>query len=413
MADPVNQSSRYPSFTAHAAVRSARMPPIDLLAADFYLDGARDAYAWMREHAPVHYDEANDLWGVATYAGVRAVGSDPATFSNAGGSRPGYGPMPWMIDVDAPHHLKRRKLVSRGFTPARVRATLDHVGEICDDLIDRVSERGECDFVGDLAAPLPMAVIGDMLGIPAADRDDLLRWSDEMLGSLRGDPDSLAAAASAFGEYDRYARRMIAARRDAPVDDLVSVFVHAEVDGAHLDDDEIVMESLLLLVGGDETTRHVTTGGMLQLLAEPETKARLTADLELLPTAIEEMLRWVTPIKNMARTTTRAVDLEGVELPAGAKLVVLYESANFDDTRFESPEVFDIGRAPNDHLAFGFGAHFCLGASLARLELEAMFERLLRRLPDLALVGDDPPPRTINGVDAMPVRFRPTAPAGG
>jgi cytochrome P450 family 142 subfamily A polypeptide 1 len=386
-------------------------PPIDLLEAEFYVKGARDAYEWMREHAPVYFDERNELWGVATYAGVMAVGRDPGTFSSAGGSRPDTGPMPWMIDMDAPHHLKRRKLVSRGFTPARVRATRDHVGEICDDLIDRVCERGECDFVRDLAAPLPMVVIGDMLGIPAADRGDLLRWSDEMLGSLEGDPESLAAAATAFGEYDRYARAMIAARRDAPADDLVSAFVHAEVDGSRLDDDEIVMESLLLLVGGDETTRHVTTGGMEQLLAEPGTKARLTADPELLPNAIEEMLRWVTPIKNMARTTTRVVDLDGVEVPAGAKLVVLYESANFDDAQFPSPEVFDIERAPNDPLAFGFGAHFCLGASLARLELEVMFERLLRRLPDLELASDGPPRRTITGVDAMPVRFRPTSPA--
>ena len=193
----------------------------------------------------------------------------------------------------------------------------DHLGEICDDLVDRVCERGECDFVHDLAAPLPMVVIGDMLGIPPSDRDDLLRWSDHMLQSLNGDPESLALAGVAFGEFNTYARRMIAARRDTPNDDLVSVLVHAEVDGAHLTDDEIVMETLLLLVGGDETTRHVTTGGMLQLLAEPETRRRLAADLDLLPNAVEEMLRWVTPIKNMARTTTRPVDLEGASLPAG------------------------------------------------------------------------------------------------
>jgi cytochrome P450 family 142 subfamily A polypeptide 1 len=388
-------------------------PSIDLLAADFYVNGARDSYAWMREHTPVYYDEANNLWGVATYTGVMAVGRDPATFSNAGGSRPDTGPLPWMIDLDAPDHLKRRKLVSRGFTPARVRATRDHLGEICDDLVDRVCERGECDFVHDLAAPLPMVVIGDMLGIPASDRDDLLRWSDHMLQSLNGDPESLALAAVAFGEFNTYARSMIAARRDTPNDDLVSVLVHAEVDGARLTDDEIVMETLLLLVGGDETTRHVTTGGMLQLLAEPETRGRLAADLDLLPNAVEEMLRWVTPIKNMARTTTCAVDLEGVSLPAGAKLVVLYESANFDDRQFAAPEVFDIERAPNDHLAFGFGAHFCLGASLARIELVVMFERVLRRLPDLELAIDEPPRLTINGVAAMPVRFRSTAPTRG
>ena len=387
------------------------MPIIDLLDANFYLDGARDSYAWMREHAPVHYDDTNDLWGVATHAAVMAVGRDPATFSSAGGSRPDTGPMPWMIDLDAPDHLKRRKLVSRGFTPARVRATREHLDEICDDLLDRVCEHGVCDFVRDLAAPLPMIVIGDMFGIPASDHDDLLRWSDDMLKSLHGDPASLAAAATAFREYDRYARAMITARRDEPTDDLVSVLVHAEVDGAHLTDDEIVMESLLLLVGGDETTRHVTIGGTEQLLAHPDAKARLAGDPELLPNAVEEMLRWVTPIKNMARTTTRSVELDGVSLPDGAKLVLLYESANFDGAQFDAPDEFDIDRAPNNHVAFGFGAHFCLGASLARLELVVMFERLLRRMPDLELASDEPLRRTINGVDAMPVRFRPSRPS--
>jgi cytochrome P450 family 142 subfamily A polypeptide 1 len=387
-------------------------PPISLLAADFYVDGARDAYAWMRAHAPVYFDEPNHLWGVSTYAGVLAVGRDPSTFSSAGGSRPDTGPMPWMIDMDAPDHLKRRKLVSRGFTSARVRAMRAKVTEICDDLIDRVCEQGECDFVRDLAAPLPMVVIGDMLGIPASDRGQLLRWSDDMLRSLSGDPESLAAAAVAFGEFDRYARAMIAARRSSPTDDLVSVLVHAEVDGARLGDDEIVMETLLLLVGGDETTRHVTVGGTEQLLADPDTKARLLADPALLPDAVEEMLRWVTPIKNMARTTTREVELEGVTLPAGTRLVVLYESANFDDAKFSSPELFDVERAPNDHLAFGFGAHFCLGASLARLELLVMFDRLLARLPDLELASDAPLVHTINGVATMPVRFDPTAPVG-
>ena len=362
-------------------------------------------------HAPVYLDTHNDLWGVATYDGVMAVGRDPVTFSSAGGSRPDTGPMPWMIDMDAPDHHKRRKLVSRGFTPARVRASRDHVATLCDDLIDRVCEQGECDFVGDLAAPLPMVVIGDMLGIPPEDRGKLLRWSDAMLGSLRGDEESLAAAGVAFGEFDGYARAMIDARRNAPTDDLVSVLVHAEVDGARLDDHEIIMESLLLLLGGDETTRHVTTGGMELLLAHPEAKARLRSEPALLPNAVEEMLRWVTPIKNMARTTTREVAVDGVSLPAGAKLVVLYESANFDDTHFEAPEVFDIERAPNDHLAFGFGAHFCLGASLARVELEVMFDRLLQRLPDLELATDAPLHHTINGVAQMPVRFRPTAPA--
>ena len=383
-------------------------PAIDLLDGAFYVDGAREAYAWMRQHAPVYYDAGSGLWALATYAGVRDAGRDVATFSSAGGSRPDTGPLPWMIDLDPPDHHKRRKLVSRGFTPARVRASAERVHTICDDLIDAVCEEGGCDFVRDLAAPLPMIVIGDMLGVPPEDRAALLRWSDEMLGSLKGGDANLEVAAVAFGEFFEYAGHMIAARRAAPTDDLVSVLVHAEVDGDRLDEHEIAFESLLLLLGGDETTRHVSSGGMEQLFANPAEKQKLLADPSLVDSAVEEMLRWVSPIKNMNRTLTRDVVLYGRPLHAGDKVLLLYESANFDESQFPNPDRFDVARSPNDHVAFGFGEHFCLGASLARLELQTMFRRLLQRLPDMELATDEPLPRSITGIAAMPVRFRPT-----
>jgi cytochrome P450 family 142 subfamily A polypeptide 1 len=387
-------------------------PTVDLLSGDFYVDGARTAYAWMRRHAPVYFDDTCGLWAIASYDGVLGVGRDPVTFSSAGGSRPDTGPLPWMIDMDAPDHLKRRKLVNRGFTPARVRDGADRVRATCDELIDAVCERGACDFVHDLAAPLPMIVIGDMLGVPPADRADLLRWSDDMLGSLTGDPAKVAAAAASFGEFLPYAQRMIADRQRHPTDDLVSVLVHAEVDGDRLDESAIVFETLLLLLGGDETTRNVASGGMEQLLARPDERRRLAADPGLLPTMVEEILRWVSPIKNMNRMVTRDTTFLGQPLRTGDKVLLLYESANFDEAHFDEPGRFDVGRTPNDHLAFGFGAHFCLGASLARLELQALFERVLRRLPDLELATDEPLARSITGIAAMPVRFTPTAPVG-
>jgi cholest-4-en-3-one 26-monooxygenase len=379
-------------------------PAIDLLSGDFYAD-AREQYRWMRQNSPVHFDANSGLWGVATYAGVLAVERDPVTFSNAGGSRPDTGPLPWMIDMDAPAHAKRRKLVNRGFTPGSVRAQAEHVGRLCDELIDRVCEQGECDLVADLAAPLPMIVIGDLLGVAPGDRDELLRWSDDMLGSLSGDPERLEAAASAFGEYQEYALRMIAARRERPRDDLITTLVHAEVDGDRLDDTEIVFETLLLLVGGDETTRHVIAGGMQQLLVDSASNRKLQEDANLVPSAVEEMLRWVTPIKNMNRTVTRDIELDGRRLGVGDKVLVLYESANFDEAHFAEPDRFDIERFPNDHLAFGFGPHFCLGASLARLEVAAMVERLLRRLPDLAIATEDPLPRFMGSITELPVRY--------
>jgi cytochrome P450 family 142 subfamily A polypeptide 1 len=356
--------------------------------------------------------EAVSSWpGIRFDDGVREVERDTATYSSAGGSRPDTGPLPWMMDMDPPDHHKRRKLVNRGFTPARVRDNGVHVQQLCNELIDAVCARGECDLVADLAAPLPMIVVGDMLGIPAADRAQVLQWSDDMLASISGDPARIPAAATAFTEYQDYAMRMIAERRTEPCDDLVSVLVHAEIDGDRLEDHELVFESLLLLLGGDETTRHVITGGTNQLLRHPAEKQRLLDDPALLPTAVEEMLRWVSPIKNMSRTVTRAAELGGERLREGDKILVLYESANFDDSHFEEPDRFDVGRRPNEHLAFGFGEHFCLGASVARLEVRSMVGQLLRRLPDIYLADDAPPAKFMDTITSLPVRFTPAPPS--
>ena len=381
-------------------------PSVDLLSGSFFAQ-ARPAYAWMRAHEPVFFDEANHLWALATYDLVQAAGRDPGTFSNAGGSRPDTGPLPWMIDMDGSAHRTRRRVVSGAFTPAGVRAKEAAVRAICDELIDVVCEQGTSDFVRDLAAPLPLIVIGDMLGVAPEDRDQLLRWSDDLLATLSGDPDKIEQAAAAFGEYSDYAARTVVARRAEPANDLFSVLVHAEVDGEGLTDDELVFESLLILVGGDETTRHVLSGGMEQLVRHPAARDILLSDPGTIPSAVEEMLRWVSPIKSMNRTLTRDVDLPGRTLHRGDKALLLYESANFDETHFAEPEQFDVGRSPNEHLAFGFGAHLCLGAGLARLELRVMFERLLARLPDLALDGDITRD-AVDSITRMPVTFTPT-----
>ena len=416
----------------------ADRPVIDLLDGRLYAQGSHSAYAWMRTNEPVYLDEANGVWGVASYDAVRAASKDTATFSNAGGIRPDNGPLPMMIDMDDPAHWKRRKLVNRGFTPKRVRDSEFDIREICDTLIDRVCERGECDFVRDLAAPLPMIVIGDMLGVAPDDRDDLLRWSDDMVSAQGGNvtDEQLMSAATAFTEYQEYAGAVIERRRQEPTDDLMSTLVHADVDGDRLEHDDLVHESLLILVGGDETTRHVISGGMEQLMLHPDQHRRLVDDRAGLDVAIEEMLRWVSPIKNMCRTVTRDTEFFGSQLHEGQKVMLLYEAANFDEQQFVDPERFDSARQPNDHVAFGFGAHFCLGNSLARLEMRVMFDRLLERLPDLHLdlgslsqarapastVGEaavlaaaaDALPRReatfISGLESMPVAFSPTAP---
>ncbi len=393
---------------------------IDLMSGAFYGREPHDAYAWMRANAPVYYDEANDLWAAASYAAVKQASVDTESFSSAQGIRPKFGPLPMMIDFDAPEHVRRRRLVSEGFTPRRVRAMEDKLRLVCDALIDRVCATGGCDFVRDIAAPLPIIMIGDMLGVAPADRDDLLRWSDDMLKALGApDPELMVASANAFTEYTEYIHPVLDDRRATNnTDDLVGVLCHAEIDGDALDDDSLVHETLLILIGGDETTRHVISGGMEELLAHPDQMTKLSADpAGLMAGAVEEMLRWVSPIKNMARTATRDVELDGKRIRSGQEIILLYPSANRDDAVFDNADSFDISRSPNPHMAFGFGAHFCLGNQLARLELRVMVERVLDRMPDLRLAtGRETLPRRkanfISGIEEMPVVFTPSSPVG-
>ncbi len=371
----------------------------------------------MRKNAPIYFDDRNGVWGLASYEAVIAASKDPSTFSSAGGIRPDSGPIPMMIDMDDPEHWTRRKLVNKGFTPGRVRESAQKIRDVCDGIIDAVCEQGECDFVHDIAAPLPMIMIGDMLGVAPEDRDDLLQWSDDMVSAQSGNATEAqyTKAMEAMQGYTAFCTHAVAERQAQPTDDLMSVLVHAEVDGDHLDPDEVLHESLLILVGGDETTRHVVSGGMEQLLLHPEQRKLLLDDPARIPVAVEEMLRWVSPIKNMCRTATHDVEFMGQQLQAGQKCMLLYESANRDEGKFTEPYRFDVERQPNEHVAFGFGSHYCLGQALARLELNVMFEQLLTRLPDLELAADsDSLPRRranfISGLESMPVRFTPSAP---
>jgi cytochrome P450 family 142 subfamily A polypeptide 1 len=393
-------------------------PNIELMAGTFYTDDPYRAFAWMRQNAPAYYDEAGEIWGITRYADVRAIGQDPQNFSSAQGSRPNT-PLPYMIDMDAPEHRRRRRLVSAGFTPEAVRIRQPRVRQVCDQILDVVCQKGSCDLVTDIAAPLPLVMIADMLGFPPDDWSRLLEWSDTMLMSQGSpDPEAFVRAATAFSEWEAYVLDQIAQRRaSGTTDDLLGALAHGEIDGDRLDDGTLVYEALLILIGGDETSRHVISGGMEALLRRPDQLAALKADRDLLPGAVEEMLRWVTPIKNMNRNATRDVELHGQTIKAGQNVLLLYPAANRDETVFTDPESFDIRRTPNDHVAFGFGAHLCLGHRLARAELLGMVDRLVDRFDDLAIATDDPLPLRISnfivGYESMPVSFRPTAPAAG
>ena len=393
-------------------------PDIRLLDGEFYGDDPVEAYEWMRANAPVYYDEEAGIWGVTLHEHIIEVSKNSEVYCSGEGSRPEPGTWnPSMINMDDPDHRRRRTLVNRGFSPRRVADHEPKIRQICNDLVDKVASQGHCDFVRDIAAPLPMIVIGDMLGVHPDDRDRLLRWSEEMLGatSATADAETLKRAVMAGADYSTYALDVIAKRREDPtLDDLIGILVNSKIDGQALDEEALIHESLLILVGGDETTRHVMTGGMLALIQNPEQRQMLLDDPSKITRAVEEMLRWVSPIKNMNRTATRDVELGGQQIRKGDKLLLLYHSANRDERMFEDPKRFDIEREPNEHVAFGgYGRHFCLGASLARLELRLFFEEVLPRLPDLEVVNGANlalrPSNFIAGLEEMQVQFTPRA----
>jgi cytochrome P450 family 142 subfamily A polypeptide 1 len=385
-------------------------PEVDLMSGAFWGEPHHDALAWLRANDPVHWD--GRVWGVTRHALIKEVARRPDVFSNASGMRPDLDPLPMMTDMDDPEHRQRRSLVGKAFSPRRVRDDEPAVRRACQHILDEISPMGGCDFVADVAAWLPMIMIGDALGIAPADRGLLLQWSDDMacglVGGAGGDA-AMAKATESFLVFREYLLTAIADRRRRPTDDLLSVLVHAEIDGVGLDDEIIVQEAVLLLIAGDETTRHVLSGGLYQLLRHREQWDQLCRDRSLVPTAVEEMLRWVSPVKTMGRRVTRPVELGGRQLQPGDDVLLVYPAANRDERVFDEPDRFDITRDPNEHLAFGIGTHFCLGAALARIELVCLFEALLERMPDLHLVDDaEPPDRGLNfvtGYRTMPVRF--------
>ena len=281
---------------------NAGAPHIDLMDGDFYAGDPFPAFAWMRRQRPRLLRRAQRHLGRHPLRGRAGHRAGPPGFSSTGGSRPNT-PLPYMIDMDAPEHRRRRRLVSAGFTPQAVRDREPRIRQVCDEILDRVCEKGACDLVADIAAPLPLVLIADMLGFDPKDWERLLEWSDTMLMSQGSkDPDAMTKAATAFVEWDGFIRELIDERRRAmSADDLLGVLVQGEVDGERIDDTSLVYESLLLLIGGDETSRHVISGGMEALLRRPDQFEDLRGDRELLPGAVEEMLRWVTPIKNFNR----------------------------------------------------------------------------------------------------------------
>jgi len=353
------------------------------------------SYRRLRDDAPVYHDERRGFWALSRFDDVLWAAHDPATFCSGEGialEGQARSPFPNLIVMDDPRHAQLRKLVARGFTSRPVGASEPQLRELATSMIDEVVARtsaGETvDLVPALTGPLPMTVVGDLIGVAPADREQFRIWSDTVVHQDVDRPETVAAGRAAAGAVVGYFSEIIAARRAAPTDDLVSALIAASVDGERLADEEILGFCFLLIVAGTETTTNLLGLGAIALAMNPDERARLLADPSLVAGAVEEMLRWGSPVQGLARTTTRSVERHGVTIPEGAKVQLLYGSANRDEREFPDPDRFDATRTIERHLAFGHGVHFCLGAALARLEATAVFEELLRRIPGWQVDAD-------------------------
>lgn len=406
------------------------MPAIDLLSvANFAGSQPHDQFAWLRRNDPVHRHDERDgpgFWAVTRWHDVRAVGRDPETFSSSptvmlADPRPdegfGTGDHVMMLMADPPVHTRMRRLLSRQFTPRAANALRPRIAELATRIVDAVVERGSCDLVADLAGEMPSFVIADILGIPLEDGRALYHHTETIHSSeeVVRHQDRQAAVGAMYA----YSQEVWADKRERPDDDLASLLANGEIAGRPLDEVDFFLWFLLLVDAGGDTTRNLVGGGMQALFEHPAELARLVADVDadtsggrvdLLPTAIEELLRWVSPVVYMRRTATVDTELAGTAIAAGDKVVMYYGSANRDPACVDDPDRLDIGRTTNPHVAFGGGGpHFCLGAHLARIEIEALLREMLTRLDGLAPAGEASwmGSNFIFGPTSLPVSFTP------
>jgi cholest-4-en-3-one 26-monooxygenase len=391
-------------------------PYVNVLDPRFYVDPWQ-GYAWLRDEAPVFWDPAQRLWAISRYDDVVAVERDGRRYSSFRGSRPHLDQRAdqSMINLDDPAHQAQRNLVARRFTPRGVRNHEQRVRGVVTRILDEVAPGGECEAIEAIASRLPAMVIGELLGYPPELWERVRFWSERVMllagqTSPTGPPHvSDPGLLPVMQEWAEITVALIEDRRVEPRDDLISLWVHA--DG--WDVKHVLDETVLVLDGGAETTRTVIGSMIRELAMRPEQRQLLIEQPELLSsTAVEEFIRWVSPVLNMRRTATEDHELGGQPISAGDELLMLYASANRDPRAFERPDVLDVTRDHNRHVAFGFGTHFCLGAHLARLEIRIMFEELLRRLPDWELI--DPaepqilPASFARAFDSIRIRFTPT-----
>lgn len=369
-------------------------------------------YAYLREHAPVYWVESLQSWAVSRYADVDYILRNPQIFSsrdfiaNFMGDLNPVPEVPWMIDLDPPVHTKIRKLVNKAFAPRLIIALESRIREICIELLNDLRSRSEFDLVRDFSAPLPVIVIAELLGVDARDRADFKRWSDAVMRATAR-PTHEAERAEIRREtlaMREYLEQVIAQRRKEPREDLITRLVQAEEDHQTLTALEVLALSLLILVAGNETTTNLIGNTVLTLLDHPAELVKVKANRALVPQMIEEILRYDCPVQSVARVAVRDIELAGTTIPAGANVLYLNASANRDERRYKEPDRFDVLRNPRDHLAFGYGIHYCLGAQLARLEAKVAMEALLFEQSPFVRTGG------ITSVEGIAVRGPKTLP---
>ena len=346
-----------------------------------FADDPNPVYRRLREEHPVHYLEERDLWVLSRHADLRAAIRDPETWSSTQGVVPnGFVPdKPTLIVMDSPDHTAMRSAVNRAFTPRRIDVLAPRIRSMATGLIDAFPDEGELDAFASFTDPLPLLVMAELLGVDAEQHEMFKRCGDAIVYASDNSPEVIRAAES---ELTRYLSEVFAERRRQPREDLISVLLHSSSEGAALTEDDLLGLCFLLLVAGTETTTSALGNAILLLDQYPDARARLIADPSLIASACEEILRFDAPVHGLSRVGTRDVELHGRTIPKGARVHLLFAAANRDPRAFEDPDRFDIERRDNHHLAFGFGAHFCLGASLARMELRIGIEEFLRRSPE-------------------------------
>ncbi len=396
----------------------------DVLDRSFYLD-PHSAYARLRESSPISWDEKNRLWVLTRHEDVAYVSTHADVFCSGQGVRPTQSIDLSIIGLDGERHIRQRRLLNQGFSPRVIRAMETRVRQVVTEVLDAVADRGSCDFVSDIAIPLPLVVIAELMGLPVEDRSRLGGWSDRMMGGEgRTDPDDpmILDATAAFTEYVGYVTAMVEERRsarregrDAPAD-IITTLVGADEDGVLessevLTEDELTMFLVVLLVAGNETTRNAIGGGMWAFQRFPEQWQLLRTHPEHFATMADEVARYVSPVISFVRTATVDTEVHGQPVAAGERLLLLYQSANRDGDIFERPDVFDVARSPNPHLAFGVGPHVCMGSNLARLEIRVLFEELIRRFPDMRAAPGFTPVYSghalVHAIETMPVEYTP------